>query len=514
MKIRFLVSCLFILLLSNNSFAKPACENLYNDLKVNFDEYGADVVPRYKYNDFGFNVRMRFNAETDKWEFDKNKDGYLKVGKITDSNLIGKISPNDLIMSANGKDLRNENLSRRENKYIQDLFDNGEKVNFKFKNLKEYDLTLTKVEYERGEPFIDFWIKSIEIDEKKNKINARIKKHFQYLWEEDKEDSSNNKLYQGVLKNLKSETPLENGDYYAQHCEYTPAEWLTLRAVNPAQGLDFLNLHSIDQDLLQTRIEVNVYSDQFPRDVKQGWANDLTIDWIQEGVFTFNTDFDLRNFPFDKQTISFFLINRTWSMNENLTTISDFAQKELMNYAKLNKITGWDIVNNSLKYDTYKGPNDIFYFDGIKVELEIERKQDYYLYKIIFPIMLILLVCWSAVWITPKEIESRLTITIVCLLSLIAYNFVIDSELPRLEYLTIMDYIILISYVYATIPNFLSVISFNLITTNKSLGRKVERYGKRYGILSYILIVFFIIIINTTKNPEHTASMLSWMIPK
>ena len=44
------------------------------------------------------------------------------------------------------------------------------------------------------------------------------------------------------------------------------------------------------------------------------------------------------------------------------------------------------------------------------------------------------------------EIESRLTITIVCLLSLIAYNFVIDSN-AKLE-ITIMDYIILISYVY------------------------------------------------------------------
>ena len=34
-------------------------------------------------------------------------------------------------------------------------------------------------------------------------------------------------------------------------------------------------------------------------------------------------------------------------------------------------------------------------------------------------------------------------------------NHSTDSELPKLEYLTVMDWIILISYVYATIPNFL-----------------------------------------------------------
>ena len=94
--------------------------------------------------------------------------------------------------------------------------------------------------------------------------------------------------------------------------------------------------------------------------------------------------------------------------------------------------------------------------------INIERKSRYYVFKIIMPIILILIVCWSAVWIKPKDLESKLTITIVCLLSLIAYNFVIDSELPKLDYLTILDWIILVSYVYATIPNFLSIITFRL----------------------------------------------------
>ena len=130
------------------------------------------------------------------------------------------------------------------------------------------------------------------------------------------------------------------------------------------------------------------------------------------------------------------------------------------------------------------------------------------------PIVLILLICWGSVWINPKEIESRLTITIVCLLSLIAYNFVIDKEMPKLEYLTIMDWIILISYIYATIPNFLSIASFHLIKTNLPLSNKVENYSKKYGILSYILIIFAIVALNANLNPEHSSAIISWMIGK
>ena len=113
-------------------------------------------------------------------------------------------------------------------------------------------------------------------------------------------------------------------------------------------------------------------------------------------------------------------------------------------------------------------------------------------------------------WIDPKEIESRLTITIVCLLSLIAYNFVIDADMPKLEYLTIMDYIILISYVYAAIPNFLSIYSFHLHKIDKSRTEKYEKIEKKYGLTSYLFIVLIIILYNISVAPYNTNAMFTW----
>ena len=127
------------------------------------------------------------------------------------------------------------------------------------------------------------------------------------------------------------------------------------------------------------------------------------------------------------------------------------------------------------------------------------------------PIALILLVCWSSLWITPREIESRLTITIVCLLSLIAYNFVIDSDLPKLEYLTTMDFIILISYFYAALPNFFAIYSHNKLNEPASKKVNFEILGKKYGFLSYLGIVLIIIILNTNFSPENTTQFFNFM---
>ena len=121
--------------------------------------------------------------------------------------------------------------------------------------------------------------------------------------------------------------------------------------------------------------------------------------------------------------------------------------------------------------------------------------------------------CWSVVWINPEELESKLTITIVCLLSLIAYNFVIDAELPKLEYLTTLDIIILISYIYATIPNFLSVISFQNLTKKRKKVLLIEQISKKYGLLSYVSLIFLVIFINVNDNPE-TAGAFAWLVLK
>ena len=97
-------------------------------------------------------------------------------------------------------------------------------------------------------------------------------------------------------------------------------------------------------------------------------------------------------------------------------------------------------------------------------------------------------------------------------MSLIAYNFIIDKEIPKLEYLTIIDWIILLSYFYAAMPNLLSIYTFNLYKSKKTKQlNKITFYSQRYGPLSYILLVLFIIMINVNVNPEYASGLFSWM---
>ena len=503
-----ILSIFYLFNLNISAYAKPACDLFYEDIKNNFDKFKLDSRPLYEKDDYGFTLEVKFSPKLDEWLLDTDKDGYFKVGRFTDESLIGKISKNDLIISANNIDLRRENLSRKDIQ-MEDLFENEENVNFVFKNpnnSKKYNLNLKRLSRDIGQPYTDIFVRSIDVSEKSNKITAGLVLNYQYIIEDAGEDL----FYKSAIKNLMQKT--EDGEKITQTCIFSEKEWKLLRSIDPSDGLEFSNIYSINQSLVKSKYVVKPYSKEIPNQVELGWGNDLTIDYMSEGIFTFKTNFDLRNFPFDKQNIDFYLVNRVWPMKSQLTLPSDFTKKELLNFSKLNNINGWDVVGNNISYEPYKGPNDSFYFDGFKIHLDIERKHSYYLYKVIIPILLILMVCWSSLWVTPREIESRLTITIVCLLSLIAYNFVIDKEIPKLEYLTVLDWIILVSYVYATIPNFLSIYSHRLFTTNKKKQcLKIENLGKKYGPTSYLGIVFIIIAINVNLNPENASALVSWM---
>ena len=167
------------------------------------------------------------------------------------------------------------------------------------------------------------------------------------------------------------------------------------------------------------------------------------------------------------------------------------------------KVLEWNIKGDFAEYKaiTYYDKYDYVY-DGIKTYFSIERNSSYYVYKVIAPIILILIVCWSVFWLRLEQIESRLTVSIVCLLTLIAYNFVIDENIPKLPYLTAMDQIILSSYFFASVPTILSIYYLNLDNNKNSHLLITQKYVRIIGPLLYIFVILIIMYANINNNPS------------
>jgi len=535
---------LIFLFSSFKAFAIPRCEELL-DVVYN-DTIRKDVNLNTVEDQKTIGIRLEKYWTTDKekrgsWELKTSTNGYFKVGKITKGGLSDQLMIEDIILSINGIDLRELVKDDLNNKImksdISDLFEEDELIEFKIlrqeKITKKKNIIIVNKLYKESakpnirntlesfdKPSVDFYINSINVNEKEGFFDASIETSF--LEKIDERFFLTKAIFDTTTYDKKYDDKSRLSDYWFERCSIPDKDWQKLNSEDPAYGMKFDNL--IKEDLTSKTSHYHIEQDgrvRFDNDEKG------EIDWEKAyflpdrakviykstGSYRIANKFNLKTFPFDRQKLTIYLKNDLNDIFDYRASTTDFSIRKALEFKKANSIQGWNITKVNPRYHISYDKNKDSYHDGIKLEIDIERKSRYYIYKIILPIILILTVCWSAVWINPKEIESRLTITIVCLLSLIAYNFVIDSDLPKLEYLTIMDYIILISYVYATIPSFLSIVTFNLIGKNKQLCQRYESYGKKYGLLSYLTFILLIIVVNTNSSPENTNAMLSWISP-
>lgn len=534
-KFNLLFITLFIsFLCSNNSIAKPRCEELHE--KIYNDDLRQDVNFYYQQGKKTIGIRLLKIPDANKKNFAlaQTKDGYFKVGKITKGELSKLIFLNDVVLSINGLDLREliDDTSKLLNfdDEISNYFDEDELIKFEILRLNSKTNKFEKVIVDRtlgseepniyntlqdfNEPVSDFFVNSISVNEKAGNFDATIETDF-YQKLDDRYTLSE-MIWENLVYDKKLDEDNKLQTFWYETCTFNDDKWQKLNSVDPTYGLVFENLIKEERQLRFSEFYLAPSWDfelkENPKDDDDTYAvNDgAHLSYKSKSVYKIKNEFNLKNFPFDKQTLKIFLRQDQNEISEERFLVSNWTMRKAEEFKNLNLIEGWNITNVNMNYKVYDHTLKSAFFDGFELVFEIERKSRYYIFKIILPIILILIVCWSAVWIKPKDLESRLTITIVCLLSLIAYNFVIDKDLPKLEYLTVMDYIILISYIYATIPTFLSIITNNFLNTKNKKIITFNNVTKKFGLLSYIFMIIFILIVSSSSFPEHTSSSLAW----
>ena len=492
----FIGALVLTFFVSQNLFAESRCQKFYAAIlaqDIRSDVYKSTETPIAS---LGFQKEYYYDTENDAFEWLVDDDGYFSIGKIEKVDLIDKVNYEDKIISVNGIDIRKYNYTYASDNFFEDLFKDNQNVKFKIKNSNTgqfYEIDTERVTLTPDNVYVDFYIKHIKLNEKEGTFDLTMQKDFAFA--SLGENFTLTQIAKNTLRN-------ENNEY--EYCPFSVEQFKNLDTLDPNNGMTVGNEVKRDKSLIQERYEIQAFND----------GDEVVLDVLfkSSGTTTIRNEYDLKSFPFDKQKIRINIHQTNYALEDYRLEESTFAHAELVHFIKKDTIQGWNIVNSKINQRIHFDPKLSEYFDGVEITLDIERESAYYIFKIILPIILILVVCWSSIWITPREIESRLTITIVCLLSLIAYNFVIDSELPKLEYLTTMDFIILMSYIYAAIPNFLSIYSHRrFLAKNKAKIKDLELLGRRYGFISYLSIIVLIIIINTNMSPDNTKAFLSWM---
>jgi len=152
----------------------------------------------------------------------------------------------------------------------------------------------------------------------------------------------------------------------------------------------------------------------------------------------FSQPLELREFPFDRQTFTIQLGAAGYGPDEvELVLEPDWVS----GIAERLSVPDWDILGWTTEGGplslTPKGKAPIA---GFAFSFEGKRKIGYFIIKVIIPLILIVAMSWIVFWIDPKESGVGISVAITTMLTLIAYRFAVGAEVPRVSYLTRLDY--------------------------------------------------------------------------
>lgn len=219
---------------------------------------------------------------------------------------------------------------------------------------------------------------------------------------------------------------------------------------------------------------------------------DGTVIYRQRYVGVFSQPLDLSDFPMDQHQfrVQFAAIGFT---PEQLEFVPDFApgKEELRGGGISDQLSlpDWDILRYQALARPYRPVPQII-AAGFALELEARRHFLYYFWQVIVPLVVVVAMSWAAFWIDPSLASSQISIAVSSILTLIAYRFVVRNLLPRLPYMTRMDYFLLASTLFV----FLALVEVILTTIlargdRSELARRIDRVS-RLAFPVFFLVAF------------------------
>ena len=202
--------------------------------------------------------------------------------------------------------------------------------------------------------------------------------------------------------------------------------------------------------------------------------------------------YDAHRFPFDSHDIVISLLSDLYSQDEvTLTVNKTITGRNLAEFS----ISDWTI--SSIQPSVVTKYLQISDSDHSEFEIIIsaKRRAGYYIWKVMVPLFIVVLMSWTVFWIDPVKIEAQLAVAATAMLTVIAYQFTLSNMLPRISYFTQLDYFIVGSNILVFLALIEAVASSALARENKEKrARQFDRNSRVVFPMIYIVILLITFI--------------------
>lgn len=256
--------------------------------------------------------------------------------------------------------------------------------------------------------------------------------------------------------------------------------WKDPRLAGGYEEMRTYKLTEVWNPRIQIANEIGLVRRTFPEVVDV--EPDGTVIYRQRFVGPFSQPLNLNDFPFDKHTFGLQIVSPGNGPEE-----IEFRRDQEWIDAGVEKAGGiaedislpdWFIES----YDTLAKPYVVapgVEVAGFTFEFVARRDTRHYIWKVILPLFLIVMMSWTVFWIDPSNAGTQIAVATTSMLTLIAYRFAIDSQIPRVPYMTKIDQFIVVATVLVFLCLMQVLATSRLDQIGKQeLARQVDRVSR------------------------------------
>jgi hypothetical protein len=219
---------------------------------------------------------------------------------------------------------------------------------------------------------------------------------------------------------------------------------------------------------------------------------DGAVRYVQRYRGTLSFPHRLDEFPFDEHVIRISMVPVGHPQREVELTVdgkNNGRQTELT-------IPDWKLGVPAGRIGTLAHPQMGFELAQFYFEIPAQRRPEYYLWKVLAPLILIVAMSWSVFWINPAQFGPQIGMSATSMLTLIAFQFAMAGILPRLSYFTELDAFITAStaLVFLALVEALTT-SYLVSVERKEFAMRLDRMCRWVFPLAFIGLVIGIFVL-------------------
>jgi len=254
---------------------------------------------------------------------------------------------------------------------------------------------------------------------------------------------------------------------------YLALEWKDERHANPEGDIRRIQLDEIWNPQVILANQQGLVSRSLPETVQI--HPDGTVYYRQRYTGKLSQPLKLEKFPMDKHWFTVQFISAAY-LAEELEFVPGSLRNDpsIVGGSMANELSlqDWKILRHETKEATYQPIEEIRQASFL-FKFEADRYIAYYLWQILLPLAMVVVMSWAGFWVQRGQVGVRIGVATSSILTLIAHRFVLASLLPRLPYMTRLDYftvactlLVFLALIGVVLTSYLSSINRDMLAKN------------------------------------------------